>query len=60
MTYRFVLSNPHVHVCMTAPSNLRQFEANLAEVKKGPLSDEEMEFMKKFGDVVYQRKKWFM
>jgi len=60
MTYRFVLSNPHVHVCMTAPSNLRHFEENLAEIKKGPLSDEEMEFMKKFGDVVYQRKKWFM
>ena len=60
MTYRFVLSNPHVHVCMTAPSNLKQFEENLAEVQKGSLSEHEMEFMKKFGDVVYQRKKWFM
>lgn len=60
MTYRFVLSNPHVHVCMTAPSNLKHFDENMAEVKKGPLSEEEMEFMRKFGDMVYQRKRWFM
>ena len=25
LCYRFVLSNPHVHVCMTAPANTRQF-----------------------------------
>src|SRR6185436_10022122 len=31
MCYRFVLSNPAVDVCLTAPSNLREFEANLAE-----------------------------
>lgn len=60
MTYRFVLSNPHVHVCMTAPSNLKQLEENLKALQEGPLSDEEMAFMQKFGDIVYQRKHWFM
>ena len=60
MSYRFVLSNPHVHVCMTAPSNFKQFEENLEAVNQGPLSEEEMEFMRKFGDVVHQRKRWFM
>ena len=60
MAYRFVLSNPNVHICMTAPSNLKHFEANLAEVQKGPLAEEELEFMRKFGDMVYQQKKWFM
>jgi aryl-alcohol dehydrogenase-like predicted oxidoreductase len=59
MCYRFVLSNPNVDVCMTAPSNLKQFEANLAEVRKGPLSDEEMDFMKRYGDFVYRRHKRF-
>lgn len=60
MAYRFVLSNPNVHICMTAPSNLKHFEANLTEVQKGPLADEELDFMRKFGDAVYQQKKWFM
>ncbi len=60
MAYRFVLSNPNVHVCITAPSNLKHFEANLAEVQKGRLVKEDMDFMRKFGDAVYQKKKWFM
>ena len=60
MTYRFVLSNPHVHVCLTAPTSLKQLRENLQLLEEGPLSDQEMEFMKKFGDAVYQQKKWFM
>lgn len=60
MSYRFVLSNPHVHVCMMAPSNLKQFETNLKEIRKGPLDEEEMTFMNQFGDAVYRGRKWFM
>ncbi len=60
MAYRFVLSNPHVHVCMMAPSNLKQFEMNLKEIRKGRLDEEEITFMKRFGDEVYKRRKWFM
>lgn len=58
--YRFVLSNPSVHVCLTAPSNLRQFESNLAEVRRGPLAEDDMQFMRGFGDVVYRNYKYFM
>jgi len=39
-----------------APGNLKQFEQNLAEIRQGPLPDEEMQFMRNFGDVVYGRK----
>ncbi|MEK7670695.1 MAG: hypothetical protein AAB344_00550, partial [Bacteroidota bacterium] len=60
LCYRFVLSNPHIDVCMTAPRNLKQFEENLAGINKGTLDDEEMSFMKTFGDVVYRQQKWFM
>jgi aryl-alcohol dehydrogenase-like predicted oxidoreductase len=60
MCYRFVLSNPHVHVCMTAPSNIKQFQENLAAANQGPLSVEELDFMRDFGDAVYQSAKWFM
>jgi aryl-alcohol dehydrogenase-like predicted oxidoreductase len=60
MCYRFVLSNPNVHVCLTAPSNLRQFKENLAAMRQGPLSAEDMRFMCEFGDAVHAMKKWFM
>lgn len=59
-TYRFALSSPHVDVCLTAPSNKKQLQENLAGLSKGPLSPEEMRFMREFGDIVHARKKWFM
>jgi aryl-alcohol dehydrogenase-like predicted oxidoreductase len=60
LCYRFVLSNPHVHVCMTAPANTWQFEENIGEVRKGPLNEEELSFVKEYGDLVRHTKKWFM
>lgn len=57
MCYRFVLSNPHVHVCLMAPGNQKQFERNLAEIRRGPLEEENMQFMRAFGDLVdHQRR----
>jgi aryl-alcohol dehydrogenase-like predicted oxidoreductase len=58
--YRFVLSNPNVHVCLTAPRNLKQFEENLASLNAGPLDEEERKFMMEYGDTVHHTKKWFM
>ena len=58
--YRFVLSNPQVHVCMNAPSNANHLEENLSALHQGPLPEEDMEFMRKFGDAVHHTKKWFM
>jgi aryl-alcohol dehydrogenase-like predicted oxidoreductase len=52
MCYRFVLSNPAVNVCLMAPGNLREFTANLAEIRQGALSDEDSAFMRLFGDQV--------
>ncbi len=60
LCYRFVLSNPHVHVCLTAPSNKKQLEENIAALKAGPLSADEMDFMREFGDMVYNQNKYFM
>jgi aryl-alcohol dehydrogenase-like predicted oxidoreductase len=60
MTYRFVLSNPHVDVCLTAPSNLRQLEENLASFRQGPLDEDDLRFMQRFGDAGHHTKKWFM
>lgn len=58
--YRFVLSNPNVHVCMTAPSNGKQLDENLAALDAGPLSADEMHLMHEYGDLVHTTRKWFM
>lgn len=60
MCYRFALSNPGVHVSLMAPADLQQFETNLAEIRRGPLAGDEMQFMREFGDVVYARHRYFM
>ncbi|HTS62763.1 MAG TPA: aldo/keto reductase [Candidatus Acidoferrales bacterium] len=59
MCYRFVMSNPAVHVCIMAPGNLSQFEQNLAEIRRGPLAEEDMQFMRSFGDFVRRRHRFF-
>lgn len=60
LAYRFVLSNPHVDVVLTAPKNGRELAENLAEIEKGPLSDEEARFMREYGDAVHAQRTWFM
>lgn len=60
MCYRFVLSNPSVHVCLTAPSNRRELQENLRAVVTGPLVEEEMLFMREFGEAVRRRGGRFM
>ena len=54
--YRFVLSNPYVDVVITGPSNAQQLEENLTEVAKGPMTEDELEWMRRIGDYVYGRK----
>ena len=58
--YRFVLSNPSVHVALTAPSNEKQLLENLREVERGPLGEDEMTFLRKFGSYVHDHAGWFM
>ena len=58
--YRFVLSNPNVSACQTAPSNMMQLRENLSVLNQGPLADDEMQLLKRAGDMVHAKKKWFM
>lgn len=51
--YRFCLSNPHVDVVLNGPASLTQLEQNLAALERGPLSQEEMQWMRRFGQVVH-------
>jgi aryl-alcohol dehydrogenase-like predicted oxidoreductase len=58
--YRFVLSSPHVDVCLTAPRSLRELDQNLAALAEGPLDEGEMAFLLRFGDAVHARRRFFM
>jgi aryl-alcohol dehydrogenase-like predicted oxidoreductase len=58
--YRFALSNPHVQVALTAPLNQKELEENLREVARGPLPEDEMTFLRRFGAYVHGHAGWFM
>lgn len=60
MCYRFVLSHPDVDVCLMAPRNMKQLEENLAAIRYGPLSEDEVEFMRGFGDAVHLAHRRFL
>jgi aryl-alcohol dehydrogenase-like predicted oxidoreductase len=51
--YRFVMSNPAVDVCFSAPANTRQMEEALEALEEGPLSDDEMARVRRIGDHVH-------
>jgi aryl-alcohol dehydrogenase-like predicted oxidoreductase len=51
--YRFCLSNPHVDVVLTAPKTVEQLRENLVALEKGPLSPDEMTWMRDLGRAVH-------
>jgi len=55
--YRFVLSNPDVDLCLTAPATAPQMEDNLKALDAGPLDEEEMARVRRIGKYIYGGKK---
>jgi len=51
--YRFCLASPHIDVALTGPRNVVELRENLAALEKGPLSPEDMLFMREFGRAVH-------
>jgi aryl-alcohol dehydrogenase-like predicted oxidoreductase len=51
--YRFVLSNPAVDVCMTGLGNDDQTTHALEALRKGPLSADEMAWMRRVGAAIH-------
>jgi aryl-alcohol dehydrogenase-like predicted oxidoreductase len=47
--YRFALTNPAVDVCLAGPSNAAQLDEALSALDRGPMSDEELAWMKRVG-----------
>jgi len=58
--YRFCLSNEHVDVVLTGPKNHQQLEANIHNLRnKGPLSQEENQWIRAYGEIVHQNSSRF-
>lgn len=58
--YRFVLTRPEISVCLTGASNIDQLKENVKVLGLGPMSEDELAWIKKFGDLVYRNKRAFM
>src|SRR4030042_2440651 len=57
LCYRFVLSSPHVHVVLTGPQNREQLKQNLKAIQQGPLTPEELNWIRRYGKTVKSKKK---
>ncbi|PLX84106.1 MAG: aldo/keto reductase [Desulfuromonas sp.] len=57
LCYRFVLTNPHVHLVLTGPGNREQLKQNFATLQQGPLSPAESDWVRDYGRLVKARKK---
>lgn len=58
LCYRFCLTNPHVHVVLTGPKNRTQLKENLKALHDGPLSVEELQWVRDYGRKVKSAKKF--
>jgi len=52
--YRFVLAHPRVHVACCGPASVEELRQNLECLEQGPMSDEELERMRRIGRHVYE------
>lgn len=51
--YRYVLSDPHIQMVLTAPETFEQLRENLKTLESGPVSDEERQWLERIGDHVH-------
>jgi predicted aldo/keto reductase-like oxidoreductase len=57
LCYRFALTNPYVHLVLTSPGNREQLKQNFAALRQGPLTPEELTWVREYGRLVKNRKK---
>ena len=57
LCYRFVLTNPHVHLVLTGPRNREQLRQNMAAVDRGPLEPDELDWVRQYGQWVKSKKR---
>jgi len=57
LCYRFVLSNPHIHLVLTGPKNREQLMRNFRAIQQGALTREELDWIRQYGKVVRAKKR---
>ncbi len=57
LCYRFVLSNPHVHLVLTGPKNREQLMTNFRAVQQGALTPEELDWIRQYGKLIKAKKR---
>ena len=55
--YRFALTNPNVDVCLTGLGSDAHLDHALAALKKGPMSESELAWMRRIGDAIYGKQR---
>jgi len=56
--YRFVLSNPNVHLTLTGPKNREQLKTNFRAVEQGKLTNEELDWVRQYGKLIRSKRKF--
>jgi aryl-alcohol dehydrogenase-like predicted oxidoreductase len=57
LCYRFVLTNPNVHVVLTGPRNRDHLKGNLKAIRQGALTSEELNWIREYGKMVKAKKR---
>jgi len=58
LCYRFVLSNPHVHLVLTGPKNREQLMMNFRALQQGALTREELNWIRQYGQLIRSKKRF--
>ncbi len=58
LCYRFVLSNPHVHLVLTGPKNREQLMMNLGALQQGALTREELDWIRHYGQLIRSKRRF--
>ena len=58
LCYRFVLSNPHIHLVLTGPKNREQLMMNFRAMQQGTLALEELNWIRQYGKLIKSKKRF--
>jgi aryl-alcohol dehydrogenase-like predicted oxidoreductase len=58
LCYRFVLSNPHVHLVLTGPKNREQLMMNFRSIQQGALTPQELDWIRQYGKLIKSKRKF--
>ena len=58
LCYRFVLSNPHVHLVLTGPKNREQLMMNFRAIQQGALTPQELDWIRQYGKLIKSKRKF--